>query len=371
MARVLFVSKPIAPPFHDGTKCLVRDVALHLTRHHAVVMTAKGAPPLPGSSSVAPELVPVYSDPGAFTPQFSENARAALWLLTRARADVLHFVFAPNPLTSTVGKVCRAVRRIPVVQTIASPPRTFAPGVFFGDCVVAQSRWTKDRVVGAFESAGRPPPRVEVVPPPAPEVPAPSLDRVARVRRVLEIEPNARVVVYPGDLETSTGASRVADIVADVTREVPDAVVVFACRHKTPRAAGAEAALRARLHGMPVRFAAELDLHALFAASTVLLFPVDDLYGKVDLPISLLEAMRLGLPVIAADEGPLGDLAGATLVPLDDPGALVRETVAMCRDGERRRRAAEQGSAAVDARYDAGIVAEAYERLYDQLLQDE
>ena len=41
MPRVLFVSKPIAPPFHDGTKCLVRDVASELRDFSPVVMTTK------------------------------------------------------------------------------------------------------------------------------------------------------------------------------------------------------------------------------------------------------------------------------------------------------------------------------------------
>ncbi|MET0792326.1 MAG: hypothetical protein ABW061_12460, partial [Polyangiaceae bacterium] len=75
--RVLFVSKPIAPPFHDGSKCLVRDVATHLTRASATVLSTPGAPPLaafPGFLTV--DTAEAYGAPGGFTPAFSANLRA-------------------------------------------------------------------------------------------------------------------------------------------------------------------------------------------------------------------------------------------------------------------------------------------------------
>ena len=42
---------------------------------------------------------------------------------------------------------------------------------------------------------------------------------------------------------------------------------------------------RSRLPARSVRFAGEVDLPALLSLSTGVLFPVDDLYGKIDLPI--------------------------------------------------------------------------------------
>ncbi len=38
--------------------------------------------------------------------------------------------------------------------------------------------------------------------------------------------------------------------------------------------------------------------------------PVDDLHGKVDLPIVLLEALTLGTPALVLDEGPLSGTHG-------------------------------------------------------------
>ena len=133
--------KPIAPPFHDGSKCL-RDVARHLTRIDPIVMSLPGAPAVVAAEGArAVRAVAAYGAPGGFTPAISANLRAAAWLLLGSRASVWHFVFAPNARTSGAGRALKRLRGVPVVQTIASPPRAFdnPQGLFFGDVLVAQS----------------------------------------------------------------------------------------------------------------------------------------------------------------------------------------------------------------------------------------
>jgi glycosyltransferase involved in cell wall biosynthesis len=372
MPRVLFVSKPIAAPFHDGTKCLVRDVSRSLTRYDAVVMgTRAGVPDDVLDSHVG--VASVYADSGAFAPALAANARAAAWLVLRARADVWHFVFAPNPRTSTVARVALALRRVPSLQTVASPPQQFSHADFFGKVVVAQSTWTRDRILQTFAEARREPPRLEVIPPPVAELAPPSRYAVDRVRAALTLPDGVPVFVYPGDLEVSRGASRVAAAVPEIVRQLENAVVVFACRHKTPAAAGVEAELRARLDPRSVRFTREVNLPALLSTSTAVLFPVDDLRGKVDLPISLLEAMSLGVPVVTVKTGPLADLDGVLWVDGDDPAELARAAIAAAggasgNGGAVRARVIAEARNVVVKRFDSAVVAAAYERLYDSLL---
>jgi glycosyltransferase involved in cell wall biosynthesis len=368
--RVLYVSKPIAPPFHDGTKCLVRDLSLNLRRYRGQIMTTPdtrdlGYAPREGHPGLG--AAHVYRSSGGYTPTLAANARAAAFLVAESRADLWHFVFAPNPRTSAIGRMARAIRRIPVVQTVASAPRRFESSVFFGDIVVAQSTWTRDRIVEAFEREARRAPRVEVIPPPIGPLRARSAEAIAAVRHELGLPDGAPVLVYPGDLEVSHGAETVAAAVEEIARELPGSIVVFACRAKTARAPVIEAGLRARLAGARVRFVREVDLPALLGASSVVLFPVDDLWGKVDLPISLLEAMRLGVPVVALNDGPLADLAGAIRVPARDPAALAEAAVALVQDAAHRAAVVELARAGVSRLYDAGVVAAAYERLYDDL----
>lgn len=370
--RVLFVSKPIAPPFHDGTKCLVRDIAVNLERSTPIVMSTPTAPRLERKAGGTVEIAPAYRDSGAFTPSLAQNARAAAYLLARSRADVWHFVFAPNPKTSAMGRALRALRRVPVVQTVASPPRSFerARSLLFGDVVVAQSRWTRSQLESALDRAAVSPParpRVVVIPPPIGELTARTPEQQARARAELDIDPGVPVFVYPGDLETSTGARTVADLCSTLAAELPGAVIVFAYRAKTPAAPEIARQLAERLDRASTRFTSSpTDVLALISSATAVLFPVDDLWGKVDLPIVLLESMKLGVPVIAIDHGPLSDLAGAELVGYGDNEALGRTAVMMARDQSARDAVRERQLAAVHS-FEATRIAGLYEGLYLEL----
>jgi phosphatidylinositol alpha-1,6-mannosyltransferase len=345
----------------------VRDVARHLERVRPILLTSRGVDRVEGIPAERAELVPLYPTAGAFAPKLSDNVRAAGWVLLRSRADVWHFVFAPNPRTSAVGRGMKRLRGVPVVQTVASPPRSFAAisKLLFGDVIVAQSRWTERRIQETCVSEGVKPPRVEVIPPPVPEIRPRSEESVRELLRELRVSESAPLFVYPGDLETSSGATVTAALCEQLARVLPEAVVVFAYREKTPRARDVARSLEQRLAGTNVRLVSELpDVLKLVQAATALLFPVDDLWGKVDLPIVLLEALSLGVPVLALDQGPLADLEGAIRLGSLGVDSWVEHAIELAGSSEVRRAASERGRSAVAERFAAPRVAAAYEELY-------
>lgn len=311
---------------------------------------------------------PVYGTSGKFSPGLRQNLSAALFLLTRRRADIWHFVFAPNPRSSQVGALLKKLRKVPTIQTIASPPRSFAdPGqLLFGDICVAQSAWTQKQFTASLRAAeiAR---RVEVIFPPAPDIERPSDERCKKERARLGLHADQPLFVYPGDLEVSDGAALVVGWAREIAERVPEARVVVAYRDKTSRAEGVVAQLRERADSNLVTFERNVpDIHALVATSTAVLFPVDDLYGKVDLPIVLLEAMRFGTPVVALDEGPLASLSGALRLPNDARNWL--EAVArLASDREFRSGIVAQADRALVEHYAPELVARKYEALYSEV----
>ena len=363
--KVLFVSKPIAPPFHDGAKCLVRDVATHLERAEPTVLTTKDAPPI--GPRVRHEAI--YPGAGAFAPAMTDNARVVARLLAGSRHDLWHFVFAPNPLSSMVAKMTKNARRAKTLQTVASAPRKYehVERLLLGDRVVCLTSFTRD----AFVRAGADPKRFDVIPPPLGDVAVPSDEDRARARRDASLPPEAPLVVYPGDLELSNGARAVSDAIPPVLAAVPDAVVVFACRAKTERARERETELRRELapFGARVAFVGEVaSLPALVASARVVVFPVDDLYGKVDLPIALLESMALGVPVVALREGPLSELEGVSFIGETKGATLAALTTELLEDDRAHRDASSAGKAAVSRKYRASDVARAYEDVYARVV---
>jgi glycosyltransferase involved in cell wall biosynthesis len=364
--RILFVSKPVAPPFHDGAKCLVRDVACNLTAARATILTTRDAPPL--APNVNEERI--YPAAGSFAPRAADNALVLARLLRGDRHDLWHFVFAPNPASSSAARLALGLRRVPSVQTVASVPRSFdgAARLLFGDRVVCLSASTRDRLVAAGVDAGR----CDVIPPPVPLLrpyaPAEQGEALARAG-LAQSAARGPNLLYPGDLEFSGGARAVAGAIDEILKGAPDATIAFACRAKTARAAEIEAGLRARLarFGGRVVFIGEVpSLPPLIAASALVLFPVDDLYGKVDLPIALLEAMALGVPVVALRRGPLAELDGARMI--DDEGELAGACLELLGDAAATAQIAAEGRAAIERRHRPADVAAAYEAVYRRVL---
>jgi len=91
------------------------------------------------------------------------------------------------------------------------------------------------------------------------------------------------------------------------------------------------------------------------------------LWGKVDLPIVLLEAMALGVPVVALDQGPLSDLGGVVKVPNLGVQRWLREVTTLLADGARVGGVVAAQRASLDERHRAQVVARAYEDLYLEL----
>ncbi len=363
--RVLFISKPVVPPWNDGSKCLVRDVASHLTVAEPTVMVAPAGP------SLGPRVrrEPVYGASSRFAP--TDNALVLNRLLFGDPLDLWHFVFAPNAASSAAAQLAVRTRRSrgwkgKVVQTVASRPKSFegrgVQALFFGDRIVALSEWTRVRLLRARVRDAI----IRVIPPCAADPVVKEPAGLVRERYDLGSGP---VVLYPGDLHVSSGASMVAAAASDVLRTVPGARFVFACRPKGHDTSEREAGLRAALRGLDafVRILGEVDdMPSLLAAADVVAFPADDLYGKVDLPIVLLEAMALGRPLALVSDGPLEELPGVH-VPPGDSAALARALVELCHDAAMRERLGADARTAWERRHTPEIVAAQHDALYSEL----
>jgi glycosyltransferase involved in cell wall biosynthesis len=363
--RVLFVSKAVAPPFRDGAACLVRDLSQALPFAAPTVLTTEDAPAL--EPSVRMERF--YRKPSRYAPALADNVRVLHHLLRDRDHDLWHFVFAPNPLSSHAGRLVRAIRRRPVVQTVASRPLRFeaARMLLFGDRVVALSKHTADRLV----RHGAPSQRITVIPPPAIDL-SRSEEEQRDARAQAGIEPEVPLLLYAGDLEFSSGARSMAEAAPTVLREAPDAILAFACRAKTPRAVERRDELAAQLRslGDRVRFLGEVrDLPALTASACALPFPVDDLYGKVDHPYVVLEAALLQVPVIVPEGGPLEEIRGIPTMRAGDTRALASWCVDMVRDADARRQVGAALRKAVLSQHDPVAVAAQVEAIYDDLLR--
>jgi glycosyltransferase involved in cell wall biosynthesis len=361
--RVLIVSKPVAPPYHDGSVCLVRDLAGSLMQVSPSVLTTADAPAI-GSNVHHTRL---YAAHGSFSPALSANARVMAYLLLGPRFDLWHFVFAPNRRSSQAASIARKLRRTPVVQTIASRPSSFADcaALMFGDRIVALSRFTADRLA----AHGVPASRVVVIPPPIRDVER-SAEQIARARAWAGVPADAPMFVYAGDLEFSRGARTMAEAADAILGGVQESRIVFACRAKTPKARLAQQQLQSLLVASSdrVRFVGEVpDLPALLGSAIAAPLPADDLYGKIDLPYAVLEACLMKVPVVVASGSPLEEIEGAMVIEPGDARQLAAACLRLAHEPATRRAVGVRLRRWVLDHCNPAAVASAYESVYAEL----
>ncbi len=370
MPRVLFVSKPMSPPFRDGSKCLVRDICNELSTIEAHLMATQAR-----SSEISSRvhIHTAYRSAGSFAPGLMQNAQAFAWLLASPRVDIWHSIFAPNPRSSQVLGALARLRRVRVCQTIASPPRNFQrpERLLFGDTVVAQSSWTMRQFEQSFAAQGRVAPKMVEIPPPCPRLEVPSTARLDRLRAELGLERSRPLFLYPGDLEVSSAAQRLCEWSQEIQSRVPGARLVVAYRDKTSQSANIARRLAEGVDPKQVTFFENVsDIAALVALSRAVLFPVDDLYGKVDLPIILLEALLLGTPVLALDQGPLASLKGGLLLDAA-PQTWVQRIEDLEANPQLRAQLIASGKKAAQEHYAPERVALEYQRIYADLMRED
>jgi glycosyltransferase involved in cell wall biosynthesis len=365
---VLMVSKPVAPPWNDSSKNLVKDLAQAGRDFTYRVMTPKGYE-LAGYN-VRSE--PIYSDHGRYTPPVRQNLRVFARLLRRDDSHVTHFFFAPNPKTAVAAKVGLLARPRRTVQTVCSIPLSFErpARLLFAERVITLSQSTRERIA----ATGFPEQRLTHIPP-AIDVPSPLSEQLRQsTRRHYRIPADHIAVVYAGDYQFS----RAAETVAKAACKLRDEPIswVFACRIKQPASRDNERTIDAILSNGGVRSKALLlnevpDMLTLLGACDVCTLPTASLYAKMDIPLVLLEAMSLRVPVIVADRPPVSELldgnVGCGITP-EDPDALASCLSALLKTPDRRRRMGDAARQMVQGTYAIDAVSRRHEQLYRELL---
>lgn len=357
-AEVLFVSKPVAPPWNDSSKNLVRDLAGALRCVRGVTLARRGV----GGPGRA--VYPAAPGGGGFAPALRDQL-AVLGALAVSREPLWHFFFAPNPRTSTVGRWAARLRGRRSVHTVCSAPAAEVDprAVLFADRTVVLSAATERR----FLDAGVPAETLRRIPPSVPPLAALDDGTRGRIRAELEVPAGAPLVIYAGDLEVGGGAERSLELL----RRDDSVVLLMACRAKTPAAAREEARLRATLgpERGRVRWVGETDrILDLVGASDLLLLPSDSLYAKMDYPLVVLEAMAMGVPALVCEGTPAAELVDGGGVVAAEPAAAAAVAAQLTADRGRLSALGRAGASAAERNHSPRAMARAYEAVYDELL---
>lgn len=360
------VSKPLRPPFRDGSTVLIRDLVTHTSPDRPLVYLGDPSHPLrPGDH--------VLDHPSmGYSPGLLAKLRVLLALLHPARRRLpVHLCFTPNPITSRAVALLRLLqpRRL-LVQSLMSAHGCESWTALLRplDAIVVLSDHTAGRLLGA----GVPAEKIHRIYPAVATVPVDDPEQVAARRTVL----------YAGDLDRDVATRLIA--VAHAFAALPDWTLTIACRPKADGDADARAHLQQQLAphlqtGRVVLQGEVANMDALLRGASLQLYAADHVRRKVDIPLVLLEGMARGVPVLAVDADPVRELflAGQRhglapgLAAPADPEGFARAAAALCESPSLPANSA--AAAALAAReFSLAAMVRCYGALHDALeLRDE
>ncbi len=368
--RVLVLSGPVEPPWNRSDKNLVRGVATHLQRYRPRVLTHEGSV---GALPAHVATEPAWGPNDGNSTALSRRVGLLRQLVKQTDADLVHLCWPADLFVASAVRAACAARGLPALHTLVRAPRTTLAihRTVAAQPVVCLSQETQRRVQrDGIADAVWIPPGVTVPEPTPPE-------RLRTLRARHGLPHGAPLVIYAGDYTHAYAARTVAATLPRVVREVP-AHFVMACRIRGQRDRDEEARIRAAVvaDGMAdhISFLNEVDdLGALLEVADVQIFPADSANQRLDMPMVLLEGLARGTATVVANKAPFEELVepGAAIgVPSVNPVSLAVAIVELLRDDERRLALAARGRAVVAERFDIRRVAEAYESLYDRVLDD-
>ncbi|MCL6536629.1 MAG: glycosyltransferase [Armatimonadetes bacterium] len=195
---------------------------------------------------------------------------------------------------------------------------------------------------------------------------APDPDRRAQWRQAHGIEPHATVLVHVGRFAPPKNHALLVEAFAQVRADAPLYLLLVGGGEleNAVREQVAGLGLESRVRFLGVR----ADVADILRASDVFV-----LSSRVEgNPLSVMEAMAAGLPVVSTAVGGVPELVreGATglLVPSEDAGALARAVQALVDDPVRRQAMGAAARQDAIAHFDIRHTVRGYEQLYEALL---
>jgi glycosyltransferase involved in cell wall biosynthesis len=242
--------------------------------------------------------------------------------------------------------------------------------LFFADKVVAISDWTANKLQSlGLENVVRINAGIDL------EIFKPTANQ-STLRKKFELPLDAPLVLFSGELSRLDSTAIMLAIIRRVVDEDAKIHFVFACPIRKPADTTVRQEVQQKIHGWglsdSVSFVGEVENFStsLLNACDMLAYPVARMTGKIDTPLTILEAMSTEMPIILTDLPPLNEVLQAPagiVVPVGNEKAFAHAIIELSNDENLRREMGQIGREVVEAHYNLAAMAQAYEDLYDEL----
>ena len=367
--KIFFCARPIAPPWDEGSKNMVYGLAWNLGEYEIILPTYKNPEPFPVPGNV--KLLPIYPKAQLMVVSLKQKM-AFLWAVLKARAEIYHFFFSPEPVTSRLLRWMRLIKSGVFIQTIPTSLQSFDDysKSLFGDWIVVQSQHTRQKL---FDSGRR---DALCIYPGIDFHRLPFGQLAEALKKKSGLDPEALVVLYPGNYYLGCNEDLI-DLVRKYKVSQLKITFVFACRitredDRKLKAEIEEALEEEIASGLLVLRDTVDPMLALISSADIVIFPPRRMIKKSEIPLALLESLALGKPIVITDIPPLNEImkwdVGET-VPSGNSEALANALDKLIDDPYLRKSKGKRGKQMVLEEFEIRQVARSYAELYRKALK--
>jgi len=371
MKKILLVTRPITPPWDEGSKNFAYFLAKNISDFKIGLLTKGFLPNLPENIIQKP----IYTENNF---SFWQKIK----LITNLRKlknefDILHFLFTPTKQNSCLIKnlVSNKKNNFRTIQTVATLredlySETELKKIFFGDLIIAYSDYSKDRLQKmGFQNVERIYPGIDL------EIyknKGKNPDYLKKYGFALD----DFIINFTGEYVRNGAMDTVVQSFIEISKSIPNAKLSLAVRIKNEQDAEKKKEVikifeeNNLLSRVSFHDDAQYEVFELYNMADISIFPVKNMSGKFDVPLAVIEAMACEKPVIISNLPILEEFAkeeNSVRIEKGDMQKLNDAILDLYSNPEKRMLLGKNARKFVEENFDIKNVAKQYKGIYEKL----
>ena len=367
--KILFVTRPLSPPWDEASKNFAYDLAKNVTEHDITILVDK-------EIIDAPEHI---TQEKIYTKNhFSLTQKIHLINYLRKNCekfDIVHLLFTPTKINSFFMKKLLVKKNVKIVQTIATVRDDLystkdLKKMFFGDTLILYSEWAQKKLQNLeFSNVHQIYPGID-------------LTKYTPDKKNLEImkqwhiSPEKKIVTYPGEFVRLGATDMIVDTFLKLWKDKKNHDILYLCncRVKNDLDKVKKKEIEKRFtqagHRDKVVFTDTVhDMNAIYNLSDIIIFPVENMRGKFDVPLAMIEPYACKKPVIASDLPLFKEFSSKkinAIIPKADSIALATTIRELLDDPQRRKTLGEHAHTFAHETFNIEKTAQKYTKVYSK-----
>ena len=372
MKKILLVTRPIAPPWDEGSKNFAYYLAKNLTGFEINLMTKGILPDL--SPSVCQHSIYTTSKVSDFN--FSQKMHALFFQLkTKGKFDINHYFFTPTKLNSFLIKYFLASPKTKTIQTVASLRDDLwsdcdIKKLMFADLIITYSDYAKNKLDSlGFQNVKRVYPGIDLEKYQAQE-------KNLKLMQEKNISQDDFVINFSGEYVRLGAIDLVIDSFIEISKKISTAKLTLAVRIKNEKDARKkeEVMEKIRKNNLLEKISffdnGKYDMLEVYNLCDISIFPVQNMRGKFDIPLAVIEAMACEKPVILTNLEILKELGNnnnSVIIEKDNLKQLTDAIFDLYQNKEKRISLGKNARKFCEENFDIQKIAGIYEEIYRNL----